>query len=253
MVKVKEDLTGKVFGYLTVLEQAEDSITHNGQHLAAWKCQCKCGKIVSVRGHNLKTGGTKSCGCYNRGERAQLCACKRRKKFNNYYEKDNIIYVQVFHKQMEKEFIIDKEDLSLIDKYHWHLTKEGYVRAYIPEKNKHLLLHQLLLNSSKEKLVDHKNLNKLDNRKENLRICDYAKNSINKNKNNNLITTSIYKGVWWDKQKEKWISVISYQKKRIFIGYFTDEKEAALAYDKKAKELYEDFAYLNFNNINEDK
>ena len=57
--KKLEDLTGKTFNYLTVLGkdlEAEDKQTH-------WLCQCRCGKIVSVRNGNLKNGNTKSCGC----------------------------------------------------------------------------------------------------------------------------------------------------------------------------------------------
>lgn len=53
----KEDLTGQTFTYLTPLEYIKGG---------KWKCQCKCGKITTVDTRNLKSGGTKSCGCYSR-------------------------------------------------------------------------------------------------------------------------------------------------------------------------------------------
>lgn len=55
------DLTGRVFGRLTVMERA-GSIGHN----AAWRCSCTCGKEVVVRTYNLISGGTRSCGCLRR-------------------------------------------------------------------------------------------------------------------------------------------------------------------------------------------
>ena len=64
MVKVRKDLTGMSFGFLTVLYQDEDFITQKGKHLAKWVCQCKCDNIISVLGSSLRYGTTKSCGCY---------------------------------------------------------------------------------------------------------------------------------------------------------------------------------------------
>lgn len=55
------DLTGKKFGRLTVIERAENK---NGRIM--WKCQCECGKIVIIQNYNLKSGHTKSCGCYRK-------------------------------------------------------------------------------------------------------------------------------------------------------------------------------------------
>lgn len=53
------DLTGKKFGKLTVIERTE-----NIGNRVAWLCKCDCGNEKVVRGDDLKTGNTKSCGCY---------------------------------------------------------------------------------------------------------------------------------------------------------------------------------------------
>lgn len=58
-----ENLTGMVFGRLTVIERADDHICPSGQHIRQWKCRCSCGNTTIVSSRNLKTGNTASCGC----------------------------------------------------------------------------------------------------------------------------------------------------------------------------------------------
>lgn len=65
MVKVRQDLTGMMFGNLLVLEQAEDHVPPCGVHRAKWRCQCTCGNITEVCDADLKKGNIKSCGCQN--------------------------------------------------------------------------------------------------------------------------------------------------------------------------------------------
>lgn len=59
---MREDLTGKTFGLLTVLGPAEDEVTSRGCRIARWKCRCICGAEVVTRGSSLKSGHTKGCG-----------------------------------------------------------------------------------------------------------------------------------------------------------------------------------------------
>lgn len=61
MGRSRIDLTGQVFGRLTVLEYSHSCSKH-----AYWACRCECGGLCTVRAASLKTGNTKSCGCYNR-------------------------------------------------------------------------------------------------------------------------------------------------------------------------------------------
>lgn len=61
MAKLKDEL-GNVYGYLTVIARAEN--TSDGR--ARWLCKCKCGKEVIVLGKHLRSGNTKSCGCYQK-------------------------------------------------------------------------------------------------------------------------------------------------------------------------------------------
>ena len=66
------DETGNIYGYLTVIERAPN----NKEGRAMWRCKCKCGNEIVVLGKHLRSGNTKSCGCYQR-ERATESNLKR--------------------------------------------------------------------------------------------------------------------------------------------------------------------------------
>ena len=68
MVKVKEDLTGRRFGRLTVVCQTDDYVSKNGIHYAKYLCQCNCSQTnnISVMGADLISGKTQSCGCLHK-------------------------------------------------------------------------------------------------------------------------------------------------------------------------------------------
>ena len=92
-------------------------------------------------------------------------------------------------------------------------------------------------------VVDHKNMNNLDDRKKNLRICTVSQNNCNKEKASR--NKSGYKGVLWCKWHKKWRSVIMFNGKASYLGYFVDKKDAAIAYNTAAKYLHGKFARLN--------
>lgn len=62
MAWVVEDLTGRVFGKLTVIERSTNHMDGGSR----WKCVCECGNIVNIPRRFLLSGHTKSCGCYQR-------------------------------------------------------------------------------------------------------------------------------------------------------------------------------------------
>ena len=57
------DLTGQVFGRLTVLYRVDDYVSPSGNHSSMWRCRCECGNEVDIIGANLCRGKSKSCGC----------------------------------------------------------------------------------------------------------------------------------------------------------------------------------------------
>jgi len=91
--------------------------------------------------------------------------------------------------------------------------------------------------------VEHKDRNKHNNKIENLRLATRQLNNANTKSAKN--SSSIYKGVHWNKKLSKWSACITKDYKQIHLGLFESEEDAAIAYNKKAKLLYGDYALLN--------
>lgn len=91
-------------------------------------------------------------------------------------------------------------------------------------------------------LVDHINGNTLDNRRSNLRFATKSQNSINSTKSSGV---SNYKGVWFRQRKKPWVAEINKDGIKYYLGSYSNEVEAALAYNKKAVELFGEFAVEN--------
>jgi len=108
-------------------------------------------------------------------------------------------------------------------------------------------MHREVLKVPDNMLVDHINHKGLDNRKANLREATHSENRYNRAKPSNP-AQSKYKGVYWRKRNRKWQAQINFNKKRIYLGTFSDEIEAAKAYDRAARKYHGQFAYLNFPN-----
>lgn len=138
--------------------------------------------------------------------------------------------------------LVDDEDFEYLSKFTWYAHTTGYVTTSI--KGKTILMHRFIMQPKKNFIIDHRNRNKLDNRKINLRICSQSQNLSYKIKSEG--TTSIYNGVHYDKDRNKWSATIKINKSNVFIGRFDKQRHAAIARDIWAKELHGEFARLNF-------
>jgi hypothetical protein len=106
-------------------------------------------------------------------------------------------------------------------------------------------MHRFLLGVTNPKIqVDHRNHTGLDNQQPNIHRCLNGHNQANSRKRSG--TSSRFRGVHWDKCRGKWKARLQIDGKRLSLGYFTDEVAAALAYDAAARELFGEFANLNF-------
>lgn len=112
--------------------------------------------------------------------------------------------------------LIDKDNYKELSKYKWHVSAQGYAvrNMRIGNKFKTIRMHRLIMNPSKDLVVDHINHNKLDNRKSNLRICTQKENM------KNLLNPG--KGYHYNTKAKKWV-VHVYNKYR---GQFITELEA---------------------------
>lgn len=139
--------------------------------------------------------------------------------------------------------IVDDEDFDRLYKWRWTYAKTGYaVRHDINDSTKTFYMHREIMNTAPGMETDHINHNCLDNRKINLRICTHCENQHNRRLSKN--NTSGYIGI--NLLKGKWQARIRADRDRLFLGLFTSPEEAALAYDKKARELFGEFAHINF-------
>lgn len=152
--------------------------------------------------------------------------------------------------------LVDDEDYKRVSKYKWHAhSGKGpvYAAAWIPGYTScgRVRMHRFILWGELAKhpgfVVDHINHNTLDNRRCNLRLVTLSQNC-----GNRLLKahSSRFKGVFWDSVRGKWhaqlkVSVGRYEYKKLFLGRFSCEEDAALAYNKAALAYYGSCALLN--------
>ena len=147
----------------------------------------------------------------------------------------------------DKFAIVDAEDYGWLSKYKWHASKDRR-NYYAKRRGPHgiVTMHRVILNAPAGLVVDHINHNGLDNRKANLRLCTVAQNNRNARPCTGPNKTSKYKGVSFDKNRNRFAASIKHHRKIYFLGRFKNETDAAKAYDKAAKKYFGEFAYLNF-------
>ena len=224
------DITGKTFGRLKVVKMAK----HKKNEFVNWWCECACGNKVCVRGNNLKSGTTRSCGCL----RKESIRKSKNTQMISWRVMGNITEGVTNN---HKRFIIDTEDLNKVRDFCWRVHKHGYVVANGRNgTNKTVKIHQLIIEVPDSGfMVDHIDQNKLNNTKKNLRVATKSENNTNiKRKNNN---TSGYTGV--QKLKTgKYVSGISKDKKFYHLGTFSTFEKAVIERHNKEMLIHGEFS-----------
>jgi hypothetical protein len=150
---------------------------------------------------------------------------------------------------------IDAADWPLVSQFKWHAVESrnsnGYYAGACLSRALQAIhgfrtvsLHQFILGRP-GKLIDHRDGNGLNNRRNNLRIATTAGNAQNCRKQVRP-TSSRFKGVSWSKKYGRWVVFVCSNNRNKFFGNFDDEVEAGKAYDEAALRLFGEFARLNF-------
>jgi hypothetical protein len=147
-----------------------------------------------------------------------------------------------------KVALVSEEDYERVSEHIWSYTLQ-HGKEYGISNSVGLprltYLHRFILGLGPgDSEVDHINGNGLDCRRENMRLATRSQNMVNRDRPPN--TTSQYRGVTWLIKNRKWMAQIKANGKRRYLGSFTDEEDAARAYDEAAREAFGDFARLNF-------
>lgn len=136
-----------------------------------------------------------------------------------------------------KAALVDDEDYETLTSRKWQYSK-GYAVSGSHNPANHVRMHRVILGLSRGDgiTVDHINGNRLDNRKANLRVSNNSANQANRGAPSN--NTSGYKGVTYHKRKRKWMACLEHMNKTYFLGYYENPESAALAYNRKAIEVF---------------
>ena len=142
-------------------------------------------------------------------------------------------------------FRVSEHRLAEISRYVWYAEWHEKVRssrAFTLVDKRKIYLHRMITNAQPGQEVDHIDHDMTNNEDANLRLCTHAENVANARKRRN--TTSRFKGVYWEKERQKWVAGIRLEDNKWHkLGRFDNEEDAARAYQRAAQERWGEFAY----------
>lgn len=147
-----------------------------------------------------------------------------------------------------KVAIVDDIDADFLLQWKWCAMKHGSnfyaVRRGRKGESPLVFMHRAIMLPLPNQVVDHRDMNGLNNSRSNLRTCSHSDNA--KNSKTRISSKSGYKGVHWFSDTRKWRAQIRANGRLISLGLFSDVTEAASAYDSAAIVYFGEYARLNF-------
>jgi len=139
-----------------------------------------------------------------------------------------------------QQALVSVADLPVVSGRRWYLGSNGYPRAATGH-HAPVEMHRWIFAFSAGLEIDHVDGDKLNNTRQNLRVCTRAQNACNMPKSRG---TSRYKGVS-PSGRGDWRAQIHAGGHQIYLGRFATQEEAALAYNRAATRLFGEFALIN--------
>ncbi len=148
-----------------------------------------------------------------------------------------------------KYALVDDDVYEWASQYRWCASNKGNTSYAVRNVGnglviKRIHLHREIMNAPHGTLVDHINGDGLNCTRANMRLASRSEN--NRNSCKQINNTSGFKGVYWNKNKNKWHAQIRANNRRVHIGLFPDIEQAARAYDVAARKYHGEFAKTNF-------
>ena len=140
--------------------------------------------------------------------------------------------------------MVDDEDFEWLSKWKWFNDGSGYAvrKQLVDGKKCTIYMHKEILKAPPGMEGDHRFGDKLDNRRENLRVCTHAENMRNRKPNKGR---ALPKGVRWHVGARKFMAGIHVNNRHVHLGLFLTEPQAKAAYDAAAIKYYGEFARAN--------
>lgn len=122
--------------------------------------------------------------------------------------------------------LIDDEDVDFVTRWRWKLHPQGYAcrSTWVDGRYVTVMLHRLIAGTPSGLQTDHVNRDRLDNRRSNLRNVTGSVNTMNQGLSPR--NTSGYRGVTWDKARQKWQAKTKHLGVWIYLGRYDTPEEA---------------------------
>lgn len=178
---------------------------------------------------NIMIVNNKSIKRYNEYFCSQLCRLKRVRKtsrnFNTIIRNGDVSKIIINSKKHgEFKVRIDTKNIEKIKGITWYVTKtKNDFYAY----SRGILLHRLIMDFPKGKVIDHKDFNTMNCLESNLRICTQTKNAQNRHRQKNRVI-KLPRNVHYRRKSGRYFVAMVADKKRIYLGAYDTKKEANL-------------------------